>query len=224
MKAFAPARSSIVLDEVTALPEGIAGLAERLGLQAELGLDDGSNHETTVAGALAQDAPHVLHVHGGPIIQAQEVRGKVEVVDLAVLDIAHTCIMSHAPVSQIIPRVPPAPTYNNMLAGTTTQFATLVVADGQGQEGAHHGAAIDDVAVEEQIGVGDFHLLAIRVDVVHQGIHGLREVVGGAHVHVGSRGGLGREVGGGGQVVVARLGLHDVRNQHVLAVPRSNVS
>ena len=96
---------------------------------------------------------------------------------------------------------------------------TLVVADGQGQEGAHHATAIDDVAVEQQGGVGDLHLLAIRVDVVHQGIHGLREVVGGAHVHVRARGGLGGEVGGGGKVVVARLRLHDVRNQHVLAVP-----
>ena len=89
-KVFVPARSSIVLDEVTALPKGIASLAEWLGLQAELGFDDGAHHEATVAGALAQDAPHVLHVHGGPIIQAQEGRGQVEVVDLAVFDIAHT--------------------------------------------------------------------------------------------------------------------------------------
>ena len=132
--------------------------------------------------------------------------------------------MSHVPVSQIIPRVPPTPAYNNMLTGTTSQLATLVVADGQGQEGAHHAAAIDDVAVEEQIGVGDFHLLAIRIDVVHQGIHGLREVVGGAHVHVGASGRLGGEVGGGGQVVITGLRLHDVSNEHVLAVPRSNKS
>ena len=40
---------------------------------------------------------------------------------------------------------------------------TLVVADGQGQEGAHHAAAIDDVAVEQQGGVGDLHLLAVAV-------------------------------------------------------------
>ena len=63
--------------EVTALPECIAGLAERLGLQAELGLDDSAHHETTVAGAFAQNALHVLYFHGGPIIQAQEGRGQV---------------------------------------------------------------------------------------------------------------------------------------------------
>ena len=53
----------LIVLEVASLPECIAGLAERLGLQTELGLH-GAHHMASVAGALAQDAPHVLHVHG----------------------------------------------------------------------------------------------------------------------------------------------------------------
>ena len=98
-------------------------------------------------------------------------------------------------------------------------LAALVVSDCQGQERAHHAAAISDVAVEQEIRVGNFHLLIVRVNVVHQGIHRLGEVIRGAHVHVGSSGGLSSEVSSSGQVVVASLGLHDVGNQHVLSVP-----
>ena len=94
---------------------------------------------------------------------------------------------------------------------------TLVVADGQGQERAHHATAIDDVAVEQEVGVRDLHLLIVGINVVNQGIHGLREVISGAHVHVGACGGLGGEVGRSCQVVVTGLGLHDVGHQHVLA-------
>ena len=95
----------------------------------------------------------------------------------------------------------------------------MVVANGQSQERAHHATAIDDVAVEQESWIGDLHLLIVRVDVVHQGIHRLGEVISGAHVHVGSGGGLRGEVGSSRQVVVSSLGLHDVGNQHVLAVP-----
>ena len=80
----------IVLDEIASLPEGIASLAERLGLQAELGLDNGADNKAAIAGALAQDAPHVLHVHGRAVVKTQERRRHVEVVDLAVLNVAHT--------------------------------------------------------------------------------------------------------------------------------------
>ena len=44
-------------EECAALPEGVACLSEGLGLQAELWLDDSSDNETAVAGALAQNAP-----------------------------------------------------------------------------------------------------------------------------------------------------------------------
>ena len=81
----------IVLDEITSLPERVAGLTKRLGLQTQLWLDDGANHQTTVGGATAQDTPHVLHVHGRSIVQPEECWRQVEVVDLAVLHVAHAC-------------------------------------------------------------------------------------------------------------------------------------
>src|SRR5690606_34836875 len=86
----------------------------------------------------------------------------------------------------------------------------LVVADGQGQEGGHHGAAVDDVAVEELDRIGDLHELLGLVDLVDQGVHALGEVVGGANLDIGAGGGLGGEMRGGAQVVIALLGLHQV--------------
>ena len=74
----------VVLDEVTSLPGGVAHLTERLGLQAQLGLDNGA-----FGCATAQNAPHHLHVDGRSIIQSEESWGQVEIVDLAVLHIAH---------------------------------------------------------------------------------------------------------------------------------------
>ena len=175
----------IVLDEVTTLPEGVACLTERLGLQTQLWLDDGANHKTTIGGATAKNAPHVFHVDCRSIIEPQECGRQVKVIDLAILHITHA----------------------------------LIVSNGQGQEGAHHSTAINDVAVEEQSGVGNLHLFIVRVDVVHQGIHRLGEVICGANIHVGSCGGLSGKVSSCCQVVIAGLGLHDVGNQHVLAVP-----
>ena len=108
---------------------------------------------------------------------------------------------------------------NKLVVKLSSGQAALVVANGQSQERAHHAAAISDVSVKQEGWVGDLHLLVVRVNVVHQGIHRLGEVISGAHVHVGTSGGLRGKVGSGGQVVIARLGLHDVGNQHVLAVP-----
>merc|ERR1712050_212960 len=45
----------VVLDEITALPEGVAGLAEGLWLQPKLRLDDRSNHQSTIRGATAEN-------------------------------------------------------------------------------------------------------------------------------------------------------------------------
>ena len=108
---------------------------------------------------------------------------------------------------------------NKLVVKLSSGQAALVVANGQSQERAHHATAISDVSVKQESWVGDLHLLVVRVDVVHQGIHRLGEVISGAHVHVGSCGGLRGEVGSSRQVVVSSLGLHDVGNQHVLAVP-----
>ena len=63
------------------------------------------------------------------------------------------------------------------------------------------------------------YLLIVRINVVHQGIHRLGEVISGAHVHVGTSGGLSGKVSSGCQVVVAHRGLHDVGNQHVVTIP-----
>ena len=169
--------------------KGVAGLTERLGLQTKLGLDDGANHQTAVGGATAKNAPHVLHVDGRSIVEPQECRREVEVVNLAILNIPHA----------------------------------LVVSNGQGQERTHHATAVNDVAIEQQSWVGDLHLLIVRVNVVHQGIHRLGEVISGAHVHVGASGGLSSKVGSSCQVVVTSLWLHDVGNQHVLAVANQGV-
>mmetsp|Transcript_29733 Transcript_29733/g.77113 ORF Transcript_29733/g.77113 Transcript_29733/m.77113 type:complete len:352 (+) Transcript_29733:306-1361(+) len=174
----------VVLDEVTSLPESVARLTERLGLETQLGFDDRAHNEATIARATAKVAPHVDDATRRSIEQPQEARREVEIVDLAVVHVAHT----------------------------------LVVANRQGQERAHHGAAVRDVAVEQERGVGDLALLLFGVNVVDEGINRLREVIGGADVHVGAGGGLSGEVRGGGEVVVAGLGLHDVGDEHVLAV------
>ena len=79
----------------------------------------------------------------------------------------------------------------------------LVVTDRQRQERHDHHAAIGDVAIEQVDRVGNAHVFAGLIDVVHQRIHTLGELVGGAHLDVGTGGRLGREVGGGFEVAVA---------------------
>ena len=93
----------------------------------------------------------------------------------------------------------------------------LVVADGQRQEGDHHEAAVDDVAVEQFERIGDPHVLGGFVDVVDQRVDALGEVVGGRDFDVGAGRGLGGEVRGGFQVAGAGLRLHLVGAQDVLA-------
>ena len=79
----------LFLDEVTSLPEGAAFLSEMLGLQTQLVLDDGAHHQATVGRVTAQDAPHVLDIHGRSIVQTEECGRKVEVADLAVLNVTN---------------------------------------------------------------------------------------------------------------------------------------
>mmetsp|Transcript_39195 Transcript_39195/g.99544 ORF Transcript_39195/g.99544 Transcript_39195/m.99544 type:complete len:477 (+) Transcript_39195:555-1985(+) len=174
----------VVLDEVTSLPESVARLTERLGLETQLGFDDRAHNEATIARATAKVAPHVDDAARRSIEQPQEARREVEIVDLAVVHVAHT----------------------------------LVVANGQGQERAHHAPAVGDVAVEQKGGVRDLALFLLRINVVNQRVDALGEIVGRADVHVGAGGRLRREVRRGGEVVVARLRLHDVGDEDVLAV------
>ena len=93
----------------------------------------------------------------------------------------------------------------------------LVVADGQGQEGHQHEAAVGDVAVEQLQRIGDAHILGGFVDVVDQRVDALGEVVGGGDFHVGAGGGLGGEVGSCLQIAVACFRLHFIGNQNVFA-------
>jgi hypothetical protein len=93
----------------------------------------------------------------------------------------------------------------------------LVVADDERQDRHHHHAAVGHVAVEQVHRVSDAHVFRGLVDEVHQRVHTLGEIVGGAHFNVGAGGRLGRKVGGGLQVTVAGLGLHLVGHEDVFA-------
>ena len=64
-------------------------LSERLELQAEFWLDDGSNDEASILEGAAETAPHVNDVACLSIKEAKVGRREIGVVDIAVLDIAH---------------------------------------------------------------------------------------------------------------------------------------
>merc|ERR1719433_1247451 len=64
---------------------------------------------------------------------------------------------------------------------------TLIVSDSQGQNRTHHCTTVCDVPVKEHCGIGNFHLLLIRVDVVHKCVDRFCEVVRRAHIHIGTR-------------------------------------
>ncbi len=55
-----PALRLAVLSEVVALPGGVARLADRLRLHAELGLDDRAQDEASARRSAAQDLPLIL--------------------------------------------------------------------------------------------------------------------------------------------------------------------
>jgi hypothetical protein len=78
-------------------------------------------------------------------------------------------------------------------------------------------AAVGHIAVEQVDGVGNAHVLGGFVDVVHQRVQTLGEVVGGAHFDVGAGRRLCSKVGCCLQVAVAGLGLHFVGHQNVFA-------
>ncbi len=56
------------------------------------------------------------------------------------------------------------------------------------------------------------------IDLINPHIDGLRGVICRSDVNVRALGGLRREVGRGGEVVVARVRLHDICNEPVPAV------
>mmetsp|Transcript_52714 Transcript_52714/g.146870 ORF Transcript_52714/g.146870 Transcript_52714/m.146870 type:complete len:456 (-) Transcript_52714:597-1964(-) len=174
----------VVLYEVTTLPEGVARFPEGFRLQAQLGFDDGADHEAAIGHRAAEDAPHVQDAGRRAIEETQVGRREVDVVDFPIFDVAHT----------------------------------LVVPDRQREDRAHHGAPVDDVPVEQHVGVRNFHLFVFRVDIVNQSIDRLCEIVRRAHVHVGARRRFGREVSRCCEIIVACLWFHYVSNEHMLSV------
>ena len=84
----------VVLDEVAAEPEIVAGVGERLRAQAQLRLDDGANDEAAVDHGAAEDAPQV-HDGGGRAVEQLKQRGRhVEIVQLGVFDVAHALVVA----------------------------------------------------------------------------------------------------------------------------------
>eukprot|EP00969_Alexandrium_andersonii_P335279 14817885-Alexandrium_andersonii.AAC.1 len=82
-------RDAFVLGEVAALPEAEARLADGLGLEAELGLDDGTDNGFTVRDAVPENAPHV-GADAARAVEELEAHGReADVRDLAILDTVH---------------------------------------------------------------------------------------------------------------------------------------
>ena len=142
----------VVLDEIAAKPELIAGIGEGLGTQAQLRLDDGADHHAAILLRPFQHPPHIGDVAGRAVEQLQVFRGDVEIDHLGVFDVRHA----------------------------------LIVADGQRQERRDHGAAVDDVAVEQIDRIGDLHQFELFIDLIDQGIDAAGEVIGGADLHIGA--------------------------------------
>merc|ERR1719414_2207198 len=85
----------VVFDEITTLPERVASLTERFGLQAQLRFDDGPHHQATVGHVSTENSPHVNDAAGRTVKEPQIGGRKVNVVDLSVLHIAHALIVTN---------------------------------------------------------------------------------------------------------------------------------
>ena len=84
----------VVLDEVAAHPELVAGVGEELRPQAELGLDDRADDHAPVLERPAEDAPEVGDVAPRSVEELEVRRRHVEVVHLGVLDVAHALVVA----------------------------------------------------------------------------------------------------------------------------------
>merc|ERR1719460_3355076 len=83
----------IVLDEVASLPESVARLPEWFWLQPQLRLDDRARDETPIYQLPAKGAPHVDNAAVRAIEFPQKRRREVEIVDLAILHVAHALVV-----------------------------------------------------------------------------------------------------------------------------------
>jgi len=86
----------VVLDEVAAQPEVVAGLREQLRPQAQLGLDDGADDHAAVLQRPSQHAPHVDDVQRRAVEEPQVGGRHVEIVQLGVLDVTHALVVADA--------------------------------------------------------------------------------------------------------------------------------
>ncbi len=84
----------VVLDEVAAQPELVAGIREGFRPQPELRLDDRAHHHAAVAHIAPQHAPHVGDVHRGAVEQAQIAGRHIEIVHLGIFDVAHALVVA----------------------------------------------------------------------------------------------------------------------------------
>ena len=84
----------VVLDEVAAQPEIIAGVGEGLRAQAQLGLDDGADDEAAVHMRPPQHPPQVGDGGRGAVEAAQIGGRRPEIVHLGVFDIAHALVVA----------------------------------------------------------------------------------------------------------------------------------
>ena len=92
----------------------------------------------------------------------QEFRREVNAVDLVELALAHALTLQDGP-----PKGGGTPARSRCRRSVELDLAhSLAVTDVQGQHGARHAAAVDDVAVEEQVRVGDDAGTPARTDAV----------------------------------------------------------
>ena len=91
----------------------------------------------------------------------------------------------------------------------------LVVTDNQCQERHQHHTAIRDVAVEQVNRVSDTHVFSGFVDVVHQRVNALGEIIGGANFNVSTGGRFCCQMRSRFQIAIASFWLHFVGNQNV---------
>merc|ERR1719215_784784 len=85
----------IILDKISAHPKSVASFAKWLRLQAQFRLDDCADHQSAILGTTSKDAPHIHNAARGTVEQSQIRRGKVDVVDLSILNITHTLVVSY---------------------------------------------------------------------------------------------------------------------------------
>ncbi|SEG12281.1 hypothetical protein SAMN05421751_11194 [Jhaorihella thermophila] len=84
----------VVLDEIAAQPEFIAGIGKGFRAQAQFRLDDGADDEAAIHHRPAQHAPQVGNCGRRPVEQTQIGRRDVEIVHLGIGHVAHALVVA----------------------------------------------------------------------------------------------------------------------------------